>query len=827
MREENRMINAKFINHPLLKENTLVKRKFQVDIFVTCTKTNCLVVVPTGLGKTIIALLLSLQRLKNNDSKIIFLAPTRPLVEQHLRTFQNLTKIDPDSLLMMTGSTLPEKRERLYKEDITRCLFMTPQILQNDLITNRISLEDVSLIIFDEAHRATGNYAYTFLAKKYLQNAKDPKILAMTASPGKNREKIKEVMENLHLDAIEIRTDSDPDVKPYIQEVETIWKNVELPVEMLEVLKSFEDLQKLVYSELKKNGILASEDIRKISRRDLLAAGKVLDEMIAKSHQGSDLPRLLFCKKLLANAIRISHMSELLEAQGIHALKAYLDKNIEQVAQGKGGKSLRELFRSNQMDEVITKVNDLIHAKIDHPKMALLMTVLMEQFSTNPSSRILVFCHFRDTGKNIVSQINENEKIRAHVFVGQQKKGKDKGLSQRQQLEILQQFKAGEYNTLVATSVAEEGLDISECDVVIFFDVVPSEIRAIQRRGRTGRNKAGKVYIFKTMGTREEGYFWAEKHREREMKRVLNEIRRELQPALKSKEKKGQTSLTSFISSTQGKLDKKHKTISSEDKDCSDGPHITYIEPSSSPGSQKQGQKLNTSPIASPQGKPSSFIIVDSRETASPVTRELADRNATVSIQKLPIGDYIISERCGIERKSIPDFVSSIKDGRLFKELQGLKEQFVIPILVIEGGINSIIAINRAAVLGSLTSILLKMKIFLYQTASPEETAEILIALAKKEQAEKSTKNFSIRFKKFPEKIPKQMEYILSGIPGINASRAKDLLSEFRTLRNLLNAEEEAIKNVSNIGPAIAKNIVKYANADYLIKTNPKPEDEP
>lgn len=766
-------------------------------------------VVPTGLGKTIIALLLSLQRLKNNDSKIIFLAPTRPLVEQHLRTFQNLTKIDPDSLLMMTGSTSPEKRKQLYQEDITRCLFMTPQILQNDLIAGRISLQNISLMIFDESHRATGNYAYTFLAKQYMQNANDPKILAMTASPGKNREKIKEVMENLYLNAIEIRTDSDPDVKPYIQEVETIWKNVDLPEEMLEVLKSLEDLQKLIYSELKKNQILDSEDIQKISRKDLLAAGKTLDGMIIKAQQGNDLPRLLFCKKLLANAIRISHMGELLEAQGISSLKAYLDKNIEQVKQGKGGKSLLELFQSTQMQKIIEKVIKLTNNHIDHPKMALLMSILMEQFIDSPDSRVLVFCHFRDTVKNIVAQIDENKMIRAHNFVGQQKKGKEKGLSQKQQLEILQQFKSGDYNTLVATSVAEEGLDISECDVVIFFDVVPSEIRAIQRRGRTGRNRAGKVIIFKTMGTREEGYFWAEKHREREMKRVLNEIRREIQPTTNSPENRGQTSLTAFMKKTPKNSSKEINNLPLESSKLQEIPS----EPQQS---SKSTQLEDLQQISMPIDKSKPYIIVDSRETASSVTRELAERNANVSIQKLPTGDYIISEQCGIERKSIPDFVSSIKDGRLFNELQRLKTQFTIPILIIEGGINSIISINRAAVLGTLTSILLKMRIFLYQTNSPEETAEILIALAKKEQSEKPTKHFTIRFKKFPEKIPEQLEFIISGIPGINASRAKDLLVEFRTLRDLFNADDKMIQKVQNIGPAIAKNIVKYANADYM-----------
>ncbi|MHA1585350.1 MAG: ERCC4 domain-containing protein, partial [Promethearchaeota archaeon] len=850
---------SQFVNHPLLKPNAVLKRKYQSDIFITCARSNCLVVVPTGLGKTIIALLLSVHKLKDPDSKIIFLAPTRPLVEQHHRTFQNLTNLDEDAMLMMTGSYPPAKRENFYKEDMIRCYFMTPQILQNDIISHRISLENVSLMIFDEAHRASGNYAYTFLAKKYKSLAKNPKILAMTASPGKNREKIDEVMENLYIDEIEIRTDSDPDVKPYIQDVKTIWKNIELPEEMREVIKSFEDLQKKIYSELKNNDLLDSENLQQVSRKNLLQATTRLDVMISKGKYSDDLPRLFFCKKLLANAIRISHMSELVESQGIHALKDYLDKNYKELEDGKGGKSLKELFASEPMKNIQEMVEHLTSGNVNHPKMAVLMDILKEQFKKHPESRILTFCQFRDTISNIVEEINKNDLIRAHKFIGQQKRGKKKGLTQKEQISLLERFKSGEFNTLVATSVAEEGLDIADCDVVIFYDVIPSEIRAIQRRGRTGRNSSGKVIILKTMGTREEGYFWAEKHREKAMKAVLREIKGEMKRKSKNKIKgqnqnqikyakddpKNQKNLMSFLQSQHSSISTpKSQTISSNSTS-------TFSIPSSSsaPTSSKlSSSSPNLSKVSKNQDQPGTcnkntidrginiidfssikysdlhpnevFIMVDSRETASPVTRELSERNANISLQKLPIGDYIISERCGIERKAIPDLISSIKDGRLFSELQKLKMQFMLPVLIIEGDLGSGVAVNRAALLGALSAIMLKMEIFIYQTNSPEETAEMLIALAKKEQQSGKQKNFSIRFKKIPDNPQKKLEFILSGIPGINASRAQDLLREFRTLQNIFNAETKDLENVLNIGKVLAKSIKKYSTMDYFLNEN-------
>jgi Fanconi anemia group M protein len=500
-------------------------------------------------------------------------------------------------------------------------------------------------------------------------------------------------------------------------------------------------------------------------------------------------------------------MSELLEAHGIKSLKTYIDKNIKEVQNGKGGKSLEELFNHPMMEEIIENVNLLDDEKVDHPKMIVLMELLQDQFQNKPESRILVFCHFRDTISNIVKEISKNEIIKPSKFIGQQNKGKEKGFSQKKQLEILDQFRMGEFNTLVATSVGEEGLDISECDVVIFYDVVPSEVRAIQRRGRTGRNKSGKVYVFKTKGTREEGYFWAEKRREKEMKRVLKEIKKELSDSSSQVKSKKQKNLISFIQSSTNKQisSQKEKIVKEEDIE----------EEKEDIESNFEKKEINFSPILIPKGSSEPRILVDSRETASSVTRELSEMNALISLEKLPIGDYIISERCGIERKSVQDFADSLKDGRLFKELHKLRIQFSLPILILEGNLNSILSIKRAALLGTLSSILLNMNILLLQTSSPEETAEVLYALAKKEQQAKNKKNFSIRFKKLPEKIPEQLEFIVSGIPGINSSRAKDLLQEFNTLRALFSAEIEELEKTPNIGPVLAKTILKYSLSDY------------
>ncbi|MBI4141482.1 DEAD/DEAH box helicase, partial [Candidatus Woesearchaeota archaeon] len=213
-----------------------VPRLYQETILSTCVQKNTLVVLPTGLGKTGIALLMTAQRLKNYPtSKILFLAPTKPLAEQHLQTFKQNLEINDDKLVLFTGEVPPEKRAILWKN--AQIVFSTPQGLENDVINNAVNLSEVSLLIFDEAHRATGDYAYVFLAKQYNKKANNPRILALTASPGSDLQTIEDVCKNLHIEDVEIRTEEDPDVQPYVQEMEINTRKVELPEDFRHIIK--------------------------------------------------------------------------------------------------------------------------------------------------------------------------------------------------------------------------------------------------------------------------------------------------------------------------------------------------------------------------------------------------------------------------------------------------------------------------------------------------------------------------------------------------------------------------------------------------------------
>ena len=207
-----------YLEHPLLKPQCIEKRLFQLDLASKSLKTPTLVVVPTGLGKTVIALIVLLARLEKG--KTLFLAPTKPLVEQHASFLRNALQ-DGSIVASMTGETPPYERAKIWSN--VRIITSTPQVIENDLLSRRIDLKDVSLMIFDEAHRAVGNYAYVYIAQRYSREADNPLVLGITASPGSQSDKIEDICSNLGIASIQTKTENDPDVSPFVHQREIEW----------------------------------------------------------------------------------------------------------------------------------------------------------------------------------------------------------------------------------------------------------------------------------------------------------------------------------------------------------------------------------------------------------------------------------------------------------------------------------------------------------------------------------------------------------------------------------------------------------------------------
>ena len=115
---------------------------------------------------------------------MLILAPTRPLVNQHRTSCEKFLDIDDEKIISFTGRVSPEKRINLFEK--SKIIISTPQIIKNDLVRGRYDLKQVSLVIFDEAHKTKGNYAYNFVSSEYINSCSDPLILGLTASPGKD-----------------------------------------------------------------------------------------------------------------------------------------------------------------------------------------------------------------------------------------------------------------------------------------------------------------------------------------------------------------------------------------------------------------------------------------------------------------------------------------------------------------------------------------------------------------------------------------------------------------------------------------------------------------
>ncbi|MBR9701440.1 DEAD/DEAH box helicase [Candidatus Pacearchaeota archaeon] len=493
-------------------------REYQQKIFESCIKNNCLVVLPTGLGKTLIALMLTIERMKQHlGEKVVMLAPTKPLAEQHLNYFKKyLPELFAD-MQLFTGMVKAEKRQEIWKTaDI---IFSTPQCVANDLKKNLYSLENVCLLIEDEAHRCVKNYDYNFIAKKYQSQAANPRILGLTASPGSDEKRIKQICRNLFIKDVELRTRESDDVKDYLQELEFEKIVVDFPPEFEEIRQVLKKLFDGYVEELKRRRVLYTYP----SKTGLILLQKKMGATLARG--GKNFNYMLGLSAC-AQAIKLQHALELLETQTLTSFNKYL-KNLFNQAAKKQSKGVVKLVAKPEFNFIYTSTNELLAKEVEHPKLERLIEIIKDEKRKNDNVKMIVFTQFRDTATTIHKKLKELKNIKSKVFVGQAKKA-DTGLSQKEQKKILQEFSDGEIDIILSTSIGEEGLDIPEVNSVIFYEPIPSAIRSIQRAGRTARLMKGKLIILITKKTRDETFFYVSKAREKSMHKAIGSIKDEL-----------------------------------------------------------------------------------------------------------------------------------------------------------------------------------------------------------------------------------------------------------------------------------------------------------
>ncbi|MFQ5941039.1 MAG: helicase-related protein [Nitrososphaerales archaeon] len=477
-----------WIEHKLIKTGTVEKREYQVSLANTALENNTLIVLPTGLGKTTIALLIIAQILSISNVRSLFLAPTRVLVQQHYKLLQNFLEIVDIS--MITGENVQREREMAWDNSV---ICATPQITLNDLDRGIIQPQDFALVIFDEAHRAIGDYAYCGIANLIRQN--NPRIVGMTATIPSDKEKASEIVNNLGLTRVIMKDETSDDVRPYVQRTSVEWVHVELPSVMKQIRSHIVTALEARTRELVQKGVIRRI---KASRSELIRAM----DYVARVERSA--------AKALYTAIRISHALNSLDTQGITPFLRFYER-----LEVKRGIGIKELLLDPNFRTAYELANNAETAGIEHPKVEKLKEIL-----SGVEGKILVFTSYRDSVEVLYNKLKRNG-FSAGYLIG---KAGEHGLKQGEQVETVNKFRNGRCKVLVATQVGEEGLDISECNLVVFYDNVPSAIRFVQRKGRTGRKAPGRVVVLVTKDTLDEAYYWISKRKVKESKGMVRKM---------------------------------------------------------------------------------------------------------------------------------------------------------------------------------------------------------------------------------------------------------------------------------------------------------------
>ena len=477
-------------------------RKYQEVIAKTAADYNTLIILPTGLGKTKTAILAAIDRLNSHpNTQILFLPPTKPLSSQIRKEFIKNTNIEEEFISLLTGAITPKKRKDIFSK--SKVIIATPQTIQKDLENNRISLEDASLLVIDEAHRSRENFANTKVASFYEKQSQYPRIIALTASPGGSREKINEICKNLFIEKVEIRDEHHEEVSEFVKKKDIKWVEVSLPKEMKDIHKRIKSVYKSKLKELPKLGF--NKPLSITNKTDLLKLQSQFRREIEKKNQIA-----YYGISLTSHLIKLDFLLELLETQGLGAVQKYWVKlNAE------NSKAAKAIVNNVEIKKAVEISDKLIENNVKHPKLVMLRNILKEE----SKNKVIVFTNYRDTIEEILNFLREDPEIKPLKLIGQKL-----GLSQKEQVDIIKKFEKEEYNVLICTSIGEEGLDILGASLAIFYDSVPSEIRAIQRAGRVGRLSAGRIIQLITKDTREQGYYWSAKRKEKTMRSILKKM---------------------------------------------------------------------------------------------------------------------------------------------------------------------------------------------------------------------------------------------------------------------------------------------------------------
>ncbi|WP_136600575.1 DEAD/DEAH box helicase [Salinigranum halophilum] len=823
-----------YVDHPLLSPAFIEQRRYQLSLASAAMGEHTLVCLPTGLGKTTVSLLVTAERLHERGGTSLMLAPTKPLVQQHADFYREALSIPDDDIVVFTGEVRPDDRAALWAD--ARVVIATPQVVENDLIGNRISLDRVTHLTFDECHRATGDYSYVYIAERYLADAADPLVTGMSASPGGDKEAIVQVCENLGLSNVEVMTDEDSDVADYTHDTEVEWNRIQLPDQVLDIRDALNAVITDRLEKLKEMGVTnaTSPDL---SQKQLNGMRADLQRLInagkSEGYQGMSIH---------AEVMKLRRAVELVETQSVESVRRYFERQRNAARSSGASKASQRLVSEPKVREAMRLAESYDGI---HPKFSQTRILLAETLGIGGGERVIVFTESRDTAEALVDFLAESFHVRK--FVGQSDTDGSDGMTQTEQQETLDEFRAGEFEVLVSTSVAEEGLDVPEVDLVLFFEPVPTAIRSIQRKGRTGRQAEGRVVVLLAEDTRDEAFFWISRRREREMaeelrdlKGVADELEREL----------GETTLEEFeaaggengehttpdapsdadsgpAAATGGSARNSSLTefaVTTAETDGTDATDDTdSVEAADSDGDDTEAESDDdpegTVATADSTDDPDVVeVVVDQRELDSTIARDLSTREGLrTRLETLAVGDYVCSDRVVVERKTVSDFLDTLTGGdrSLFGQARDMSRHYPRPVVVIEGdGLYEERNIHPGAIRGAIASLAVDFGVSVLHTRDETDTTELLATLASREQTERD-RTVSVHGEKSAKTLDEQQEYVVGAIADVGPVTAQSLLASLGSVEAVMTATEEELQEVRGVGTKTAQRIREVVGSDY------------
>ena len=816
------------LDRPLVVPGLLENRRYQVELAETAMADHTLVCLPTGLGKTAVSLLVTAHRLAEYGGKSLLLAPTKPLVEQHAAFYREALEVGDEDVVVFTGEVKPDDRAGVW--DDARVVIATPQVVENDLIGNRISLADVTHLTFDECHRATGDYAYNYIAERYHADAETPLVTGMSASPGGDKEGILKVCQNLGLREVAVMTEDDADVADHTYDTSVEWEHLDLPDEILEIRDLLEEVVKDRLEKLRDLGLTRKTDLS-------LSEG-ALRKMQAKARQlmNDDDSSGYKAMSLLAELRKIRTAVTYAETQSVESLRRYFERQ-ENAARSSGASKASQRFVSElgvkQAKSRAERYDDL------HPKFRKTRILLAETLGIEGGDRVIVFTESRDTAETLVDFLSESFDVRK--FVGQGDREGSDGMTQKQQKETLDEFRNGEFEVLVSTSVAEEGLDVPEVDLVLFYEPVPKGIRSIQRKGRTGRQSEGRVVVLIANDTRDEAYYWMSRNEEKRMAEELRKLKG-LEGDIESELTGTQAALETFTAAEAAV----GRTETATPKSGADGSiEETTTAANGSGGGQAglsafsgtdEGDEPETDAestdeteadedeksVVATAGEDDEFdgveIVVDQRELDSSIARDLSRKDGVrTRLETLAVGDYVLSDRVAVERKSVSDFLDTLTGGdrSMFEQVGDVARHYARPVVILEGEeLYGRRNVHPNAIRGALSSLAIDFGASVLRTDDERDTMELLYTIARREQEEED-RTVSVHGEKAKRTRTEQQEYVVGSIAEVGPVTARALLEHFGSVERVMAASEEELLEVDGVGAVTAERIRDVVGSEY------------